>query len=193
MKVAEMLDTSVPLMNQRHEVVRARLSSLFNYAVPMVQEYVPGYEEALYFRQEGPHTMVAGVHSNDVLDSLATEDPDQYARVVEWDTVERVAVGLSARLLVDNLGFAEGWTGLYPASRDGKYIVGPHKRDESIVTVGGLGGSGLASGLAVGRVAAEWAVLGDPVSLACARELVPDRDTLSEAGSGQRLPNEARA
>ena len=41
---------------------------------------------------------------------------------------------------VDGLGFETGWTGLYPISSDGDFVVGPYESDETIFACGGLGG-----------------------------------------------------
>jgi sarcosine oxidase subunit beta len=79
---------------------------------------------------------------------------------------------------VDGLGFEPGWTGLYPISSDGQFVIGPYEHDATIVAAGGLGGNGVTSGVALGRVATEWAVLGEPTSVVGTEALLPDRPSL---------------
>jgi glycine/D-amino acid oxidase-like deaminating enzyme len=67
------------------------------------------------------------------------------------------------------------WAGLYPLSPDGAPAVGPHGRKPTVVAVAGAGGSGLQSSPALGRIAAEWIVYGEPRTIPEASKLLPDR------------------
>jgi glycine/D-amino acid oxidase-like deaminating enzyme len=178
MAVGELIGQPLPLVNQRHEVIKVQLPPAVDYTVPMVQEYIPGEEEAGYFRQDGPSSMIAGMHTYAAMDKLGSADPETYRKAVTWDTWEAVAEHVSNRLMVEGLGFETGWTGLYPISADGEYVVGPYEADETMIACGGFGGQGLTAGVSVGPLAAEWAVHGEPRSLPGAAAWLPDRPGL---------------
>lgn len=181
MEIGERLGHPFPLVNQLHEVIKVKLPPAVDYTVPMVQEYIPGEEEAAYFRQDGPASMIAGMHTYAALDKLGSADPDDYQRTVTWDTWEAVARHVNERLVVEGLGFETGWTGLYPISADGEYVVGPYESDPTVIACGGFGGQGLTAGVSVGPLAAEWAVHGEPRGLPGAAAWLPDRESLREA------------
>ncbi len=176
--VGELLGHPLPLVNQLHEVIKVKLPPAVDYTVPMVQEYIPGEEEAGYFRQDGPGGMIAGMHTYAALDRLGSADPDDYRHAVTWETWEAVAQHVSDRLEVEGLGFETGWTGLYPIGADGDYVVGPYEADPTVIACGGFGGQGLTAGVSVGPLAAEWAVYGEPRSLSGAVAWRPDRPGL---------------
>jgi sarcosine oxidase subunit beta len=177
-RIGDLLGAPLPLVNQVHDVIKVRLPEGFSYVVPMVQEYIPGYEEAIYFRQDGPDSMICGEHTYAILDKLGSEEPDGYRKTVPFEIWEGVARRVSSRFPVEGLGFQPGWTGLYPISADGQFIVGPYEHDASIIAFGGLGGSGVTSGLGLGPVAAEWAIFGEPRTIPGVAELLPDRPSL---------------
>lgn len=175
-RVAALLGHELPLVPQVHEVVQVRLPRALGYTVPMINLYMPGDRgEALYFRQDGPDTLIAGMHTYLVQEQLATADPDHYRRRVADSYVERVAEALTDRFLVDDLGFKPGWTGLYPLTVDGAFLVGPHEQDGTVIACAGFGGTGVTAGPVCGFIAAEWALLGEPVSIPGAGALLPDR------------------
>lgn len=184
-RIGEVLGAPLPLVNQLHEVVKVKLPPVVDYTVPMVQEYIPGESEAGYFRQDGPDSMIAGMHTYAALEQLGSADPDDYQKAVEWATWEAVAQHVSSRLPVDGLGFETGWTGLYPISADGEFVVGPYESDETVFACGGLGGQGLTAGLAVGPAVGEWIVLGAPETIPGVEQFRPDRPGLAAAASGK--------
>ena len=51
--------------------------------------------------------------------------------------VHEVALQVSERLQVNDLGFKYGWNGLYPLSADGDFQVGPYQADPTVVVVAG--------------------------------------------------------
>lgn len=175
-EVGELLGHSLPLVNQAQEVIRVELPAAVDYAVPMVQEYIPGEERAGYFRQAGPGEMIAGVHTYAATE-VGSADPDAFEEAVAWETRDAVARHVGNRLPVEGLGFEPGWRGLYPVSTDGEFVVGPYEADPSVVACGAFGGQGLTSS-AAGRVAAEWIVFGEPRSLPAATSWLPDRPGL---------------
>jgi sarcosine oxidase subunit beta len=180
-RVGELLDAPLPLVNQVHDVVKVKMPERITYTVPMVQEYIPGDEQAIYFRQDGPHNLIGGEHTYAMIEELGSADPDDYRRTIPWETWESVAKRVADRLPVEDLGFEPGWTGLYPISADGQFIFGPYEHDPTIIAAGGMGGHGLTSGIALGRVAAEWAVLGEPQTVSGTDVLLPDRPSLRPA------------
>ena len=65
------------------------------------------------------------------------------------------------------------WAGIYPMRPDGRPVVGPHDGRASVVTVAGAGGSGLQSSPALGRIAADWILDGQPMAIPEAAALRP--------------------
>lgn len=179
-KVGEMLEAPLPLVNQVHDVVKVKLPEGVDYTVPMVQEYIPGDDVAIYFRQDGPDSLICGEHTYSVVQDLGSADADDYRKTIPWEVWESVAKRVSSRLEIKKMGFEPGWTGLYPISADGDFIIGPYEHDSSIIAAGGLGGNGLTSGTTLGRVAAEWAVLGEPEMVSGTEVLLPDRPSLRQ-------------
>jgi glycine/D-amino acid oxidase-like deaminating enzyme len=182
-RVGAWLNAPAPLTPQVHEIVQVRLPKRLTYQVPMTQEYIPGYEEAAYFRQDGEQSLIAGMHTYDVLDELSVADPDDYRRKVTDDYVEAVAERVVDRLLIDDLGFAPGWTGIYPLSADGQFIVGPYENAPGVIACAGLGGHGVNGGVAVGPLAAEYAIFGEARSIQGAEAMLPDRQSLRTPGA----------
>jgi glycine/D-amino acid oxidase-like deaminating enzyme len=165
-KIAGLLGVQMPVIPQVHEVVQVKLPRELGYVVPMVNLYMPGMAgEALYFRQDGPDSLIAGMHTYLFQAELSTADPDSYRKKVSEEYLYAVAETLSERFLVDDLGFKPGWTGLYPISPDGQFMIGPHAENPTIIAAGGMGGVGVTSGSIVGFAAAEWALQGSPTTV----------------------------
>jgi sarcosine oxidase, subunit beta len=175
-QVGELLGHPLPLVNQAQEVFEVSLPATVDYALPMVQEYIPGGEQATWFRQSAEGGLIAGMHTYSAIER-GSADPESYEASVSWATQGPVSRRVSSRLRVDGLDFQPGWPGLYPVSTDGAFVVGPYEADPSIVACGGFGGQGLTSS-SVGRVTAEWIVRGEPRSLPAAAAWLPDRPAL---------------
>jgi sarcosine oxidase, subunit beta len=191
-KVAGLFDEHVPLMSQRHQVCQVSLSQAAPYRLPVVQEYVPGTAGlAPYFREEGPAQLIAGLHTHQAMADASSENPDSYRRQVDADYVEEVAAALHHRMpALAGPAIAGGWSGLYPLSPDGNPQIGPHSKQPTLVAACGGGGVGLTLGLIYGQLAAEWAVLGEPVSIAGTEIYLPDRVTLQAT---TQLPRHAES
>jgi len=178
-QVGRLLGHEAPVEPEVHEVVHVKLPRKLDYTMPFVNFYMPGSSgEAVYFRQEGVD-LIAGMHTYDSVPGLLVQDPDNYSPPNSQEYLVTVAEQVSARLKIDDLGFREGWFGLYPLSRDGLFQVGPYAGDESVLVVAGLGGVGVTTGPTLGALAAEWAVLGKPVTVPGADCLLPDRPSLA--------------
>ncbi len=180
-QIGEMLGAPLPLVSQVHDVIKVSVPEHITYTVPMVQEYIPGDEVAIYFRQDAPHSLICGEHTYAIEERFESVDPDDYRKTIPWETWEGVAQRVAARLPIEDLGFEPGWTGLYPISADGQSVFGPYEHDASVIAAGGMGGHGLTTGVCLGRVAAEWAILGQPRSISGGEQLLPDRPSLREA------------
>ena len=179
--VGDLLGAPMPIDNQLHEVIKVSVPRGAR-PVPVVQGYVPGGDGGIYFRAEHDGMLLAGLHTYTSDPDLRVDDPDRFRRGIEMDSVARVGEGVEGRLAVDGLGFAAGWTGLYPTSPDEEPFVGPYAEAPGVIAVGGLGGFGITYGLSLGRAAAEWAVLGEAPSLPhVARFLPADRVGLPRA------------
>jgi glycine/D-amino acid oxidase-like deaminating enzyme len=175
-QVGLLLEAPIDLIPQRHQVCLAVLGEPLGYRMPSVMDYIPGSGDVgLYFRDEGGNQLLAGLHTNDVLEGVC-DDPDEYKRSADNEYVEEVAAKLLARLpgLAD-IGLRPGWAGLYPNSPDGEFIVGSRKDRPEVVMACGVGGLGLYTSPMVGRLAAEWAVYGEPRSFDRGEDFAPDR------------------
>ncbi len=180
--VARALGVEMPLCPQRHQAVVVELSRRLPYTMPMVMDYAPrSGDVGLYFRQEGKQQLIAGLHSEEVINDV--DDPNTFRRDVDEDFVEKVASKLASRLprLADS-GFSGGWAGLYPVSPDGRPIVGPAVGSDSVVLAGGAGGSGIQISPAVGELVADWITGGTGKTISGADALSPRRESLYRAG-----------
>lgn len=178
---AELLGVTQHVVNERHQI--CVLESRSERNIPAVQTYVPGSgQEAIWVRPEGPGRFLTGLHTQEIrtADGSGGEHPFDFRKSVEDAYIEAVAEAFDFRMPGwDDVGITGGWSGLYPVSPDGRFQVGPYRDKPNVLAVGALGGVGLTNALAVGRIAAEWIVDGEPAVFSFAKELVPDRASLS--------------
>lgn len=174
-EVGERLGVPVTIDNQLHEIVVFTVPSLSEVVIPTVQTYFPGSgEDALYVRPEGPGRFLVGLHSYESTGTSVA--PGTASRQVTDNYLEKIAEATIDRFPGwDTVEIESGWGGIYPLSLDGEFIIGPHQPDGRIVTLGGLGGVGLTVCAAAGRVAAEWAVLGESRLFDFTESLLPNR------------------
>ena len=179
-KIGDMLGHRAAVRPEIHQVVMVKLPESVNYTVPMCNFYMPGQSgEGIYFRQDGPGAMIAGLHTYDSVPGHAVDDPENFSPPDGDEEFLRVAEMVSERLKVEGLGFREGWFGLYPLSADGLFQIGPYEADPSVIVAAGLGGVGMVSGPALGAVVAEWALKGKPITVPQAEQCLPDRPSLA--------------
>jgi sarcosine oxidase, subunit beta len=177
--IGKMLGHAAPIKPEVHEVIKVKLPHKLSYVVPMCNFYMPGQQSAgVYFRQDGEDSLIAGLHTYASVDGLEVTDPDNFSPPDGDEGFLQAAMQLQERLPIENLGFRPGWSGLYPISADGQYLIGPYKADPSVIIAGGMGGVGVTSGAAIGAVAADWAMLGKPVTVPRAEACLPDRESL---------------
>jgi sarcosine oxidase subunit beta len=109
-------------------------------------------------------------------------NPDDYARSADEEFLETVARLLSSRLpALSDSGLAHGWAGVYPISPDGIPQVGPGGDDPTVITAGGVGGSGIQLSPVIGELVADWIMFGEPRSISDGRALSPARPSLEFA------------
>jgi sarcosine oxidase subunit beta len=163
-EVGELLGAPVELLPERHQALHVRLGRELEYRMPSVMDYIPSSGSlGLYFRDEGPGRLIAGLHTEEVVEATDA-----------LEFTERVAERFAERLpgLADaQLG--DVWSGIYPMTPDGRPVVGPAPGCPGIVTVAGAGGSGLQSSPALGALAADWIVHGEPRAIPEAGALAP--------------------
>ncbi len=172
-RVGRLLGCELGLAPQRHQACLVRLPRELSYVMPSVMDYTPGSgERGLYFRDEGPGRLIAGLHGEEASGEPA--DPDSFARGVDEEFEEALARKLASRLpgLVDAT-LAGGWAGLYPVSVAGGPLVGPLSGDAPVIVAGGAGGSGIQLSPVLGELVADWVLHGEPRVVTGARELAP--------------------
>jgi sarcosine oxidase, subunit beta len=173
-RVGNLLGASSPIAPQRHKALFVHLDEPLGYVMPSVMNYVPssgGY--GLYFRDDGPTRLVAGLHTEEPLHDVV--DPDRWPRGNDHDYIVEVARQLEHQLprLADTAHLDGVWAGLYPISPDGKPTVGPYRDRPRVIAALGGGGSGFQSAPALGRLAADWILNGEPHSIPGATALLP--------------------
>jgi sarcosine oxidase subunit beta len=173
-RIGEMLGAPFEVNPERHQVCVVHRSKPFGYTVPEVMDYVPGSgDNGLWFRQEREDQLLVGLHSNETVGAHRA-DPDSYFRGVDADHHEVLAEMLLERLpKLEDLTLQTGWSGIYPVSADSQIVVGPSSPDPTVVIAGGLGGVGVHTAPAVGQIAADWILDGQPS--------MPFADTFSPA------------
>lgn len=182
-RVGELLGVATPLEPQRHQAVVVHLAEALSYTMPSVMDYTPHTgESGLYFRHERPGQLIAGVHSEEALDTVS--NPDEYARSADAEFLEEVAAKITDRLpTLSEASLAHGWAGLYPVSRDGVPQVGPNPGRESVISATGAGGSGIQLSPVIGELVADWIVDGEPRAVSAGRELAPGRASLQQTAA----------
>jgi sarcosine oxidase subunit beta len=164
-EVGELLGAPVEVLPERHQALHVRLPHELPYRMPSVMDYVPASGAlGLYFRDEGPGRLIAGLHTEEAVEHSVD------ALTFTEQVAERFADRLPA---LAGAGLGDVWSGVYPMSPHGAPVVGPAREDPSIVTVAGAGGSGLQSSPALGAIAADWIVHGEPRTIPAARSLAP--------------------
>jgi sarcosine oxidase subunit beta len=177
-EVGMLLGTRIKLLPQRHQVALAHLPRPLAYSMPSVMDYIPhsgGY--GLYFRHDTRSRLLVGLHTEEPLHDIV--DPNTYSRTTDYTFLEALAEKVALRLpLLAGIRLAPGWAGLYPVSPDGIAQVGPTPGRDTVISACGVGGSGLQTSPAIGRLAAEWIVFGEPRSIPAAGLLTPRRGSL---------------
>lgn len=185
-KVGDLLGAPAAVLPQRHRALVAHLPRALDYLMPSVMDYIPASgRQGLYFRHETARSMIAGLHTEDVLHDIV--DPDGYPTGADTSYMAEVGELLSSRLpSLADARLGNVWAGLYPISPDGSPGIGPYRDRPDVVAAFGGGGSGLQASPGMGRIAAEWIVHGEPATIPGAQVLVPDRPSLLETAVARR-------
>ncbi len=182
----------IEILPQRHQALMGRLAVPLDYAMPSIMDYVPssgGF--GVYIRDDGPGRFIAGLHTEEVIHDIV--DPDEDGRDAPDEYVELVGERLAHRLPgLEDMRLGDVWAGIYPMRPDGRPVVGPHPGRPSVVTVAGAGGSGLQSSPALGRIAAEWILDGEPVHDPGRRRVPADRRVVDHPGPSRYHPRTCR-
>jgi glycine/D-amino acid oxidase-like deaminating enzyme len=157
------LGLTLPVDGYRRQLVQFEPPGPLRTPVPMVIDYVPGVErEGLYFRDDTPARIVAGLHWEVHGEAERPQDPDAFRQSVDWDYAERVAEALAARYRgAADFRVTGGWAGLYPLTPDTRPIVGPTPGVDGLYQALGGGGVGVQISPAVGAMVAELITTGE--------------------------------
>ena len=157
------LGLRLPVDGYRRQLVQFEPPRPLATPVPMVIDYVPGVEhEGLYFRDDTPARLVAGLHWEVHGDWERPEDPDAFRQAVDWDYSARVAEALAARYRgAGEFRVTGGWAGLYPLTPDTRPIVGPTPGLAGLYQSLGGGGVGVQISPAIGAMVADLVTTGE--------------------------------
>jgi sarcosine oxidase subunit beta len=139
---------------------------------PLGAGFFIGEGTGLNFRHEKPGELIAEVHQ---VTSWAPEDPDLYNNQCDEASRYKLAELLLERVPdLPGASLGRGWAGLYPATADGKPLIGPvDPAEPGLITAAGAGGYGIQLAPAIGQIAADWALRGAPESVPEAIRLAP--------------------
>jgi glycine/D-amino acid oxidase-like deaminating enzyme len=157
------LGLTLPVDGYRRQLVQFEPPRPLAGPVPMVIDYVPGVEaEGLYFRDDTPARIVAGLHLEVHGDWERPADPDAFRQAVDWDYTARVAEALAARYRgASEFRVTGGWSGLYPLTPDTRPIAGPTPGIAGLYQALGGGGVGVQISPAIGAMVADLVATGD--------------------------------
>jgi glycine/D-amino acid oxidase-like deaminating enzyme len=157
------LGLTLPVDGYRRQLVQFEPPRPLAGPVPMVIDYVPGVEaEGLYFRDDTPARIVAGLHWEVHGDWERPADPDAFRQAVDWDYTARVAEALAARYRgASEFRVTGGWSGLYPLTPDTRPIAGPTPGIAGLYQALGGGGVGVQISPAIGAMVADLVATGD--------------------------------
>lgn len=168
-RIGDAVGVALPVDGYRRQLVQFEPPRPLAAPVPMVIDYVPGVEaEGLYFRDDTPARLVAGLHWEVHGDWERPDDPDAFRQAVDWDYAARVAEALAARYRgAGEFRVTGGWAGLYPLTPDSRPIVGPTPGVAGLFQALGGGGVGVQISPAIGAMVADLIATG-------ATAVVPD-------------------
>jgi sarcosine oxidase subunit beta len=161
-RIGELAGVTLPVDGYRRQIVIFEPPAPFAEPVPFTIEYVPGVEqEGLYFRDDTPQRLIAGLHWEGHADWERPEDPDGYRQSSDWEYGARVADALARRFRgAEAFRVIGGWAGLYPLTPDSEPILGPVAAVPGFVTAIGAGGVGVQISPALGAIVADLVVDG---------------------------------
>jgi sarcosine oxidase, subunit beta len=161
-RIGRLVGAELPVDGYRRQIVIFEPPAPFAAPVPMVVDYVPGVEqEGLYFRDDTPRRLIAGLHREGHGDRERPEDPDAYRQDADGDYAARVAELLAARYRgAGELSRTGGWAGLYPLTPDSLPILGEMPGLRGFYNAIGGGGVGVQTSPAIGAILADLVTAG---------------------------------
>ncbi len=156
-QIGRLLGVELPVDGYRRQIVIFEPPESLTYPVPMIVDYVPGVErEGLYFRDDAPRRLIAGLHWEGYGDWERPEIPEAYRKDSDWDYAVRVSELLSTRYpAASRFTVHGGWAGLYPLTPDSQPIIGEMPGVRGIYNAIGAGGVGVQTSPAVGAIIAD--------------------------------------
>jgi glycine/D-amino acid oxidase-like deaminating enzyme len=160
--VGRLAGVELPVDGYRRQIVIFEPPEPFARPVPMIVDYVPVIErEGLYFRDDTPRRLIAGLHWEGHGDWERPEVADAFRLDADWDYAARVAELLSARYPPASRFTAQGgWAGLYPLTPDSEPIIGEIPGLPGLYNAIGAGGVGVQTSPAIGAVVADLVTSG---------------------------------
>ncbi len=167
--VGALAGLEVPVDGYRRQIVVFEPPVPFPAPVPMVVDYVPGVEqEGLYFRDDTPRRLIAGLHREGSGADERPDSPDAFRADADWEYTARVAGALGARYReAAGLRVTGGWAGLYPLTPDSLPVLGEAAAVPGFYNAVGGGGVGVQISPALGEIVADLVTKG-------ATSLLPD-------------------
>jgi sarcosine oxidase subunit beta len=161
-RIGEMVGLRVPVDGYRRQIVVFEPPEPLPTPVPMVVDYVPGVEQpGLYFRDDTPRRLIAGLHWEGYAAAERPEEPDAFRQDADWEYAARVAEALATRYRdAARLRVSRGWAGLYPLTPDSLPIVGEASGVPGFYNAVGGGGVGVQISPALGALVADLVVKG---------------------------------
>jgi sarcosine oxidase subunit beta len=155
-RVGRMVGLQVPVDGYRRQVLVLEPPEPFSRGLPFVIDYVPGDENpGLYFRGDGPHRLLVGMHEEGYFPDESCENPDQFSHTIDFDYQAELWEKLVRRLPWSaDLRAKGGWAGLYPLTPDTKFIVG-ESAVKGFFNAAGGGGVGVQCSAGIGAMVTE--------------------------------------
>jgi glycine/D-amino acid oxidase-like deaminating enzyme len=162
-QIGHLLGIELPVDGYRRQIVVFEPPEPLPAPVPMVIDYVPGVErEGLYFRDDTPSRLIAGLHWEGHGDWEHPENPDAYRQDSDWEYALRVSERLAARYRrAPTLAVRSGWAGLYPLTPDSEPILGETPEVRGLYHAIGAGGVGVQISPALGAIVADLVTRGE--------------------------------
>lgn len=161
-RVGQMAGLEVPVDGYRRQILILESDHPFSRSVPFAIEYVPGEAApGLYFRQDGPARLIAGMHREGHGDDESPENPDRFSKGIDWEYAAELREQLVTRYpSAEALKPNGGWAGLYPLTPDTKFIIGQAGTVNGFYNAAGGGGVGVQTSAGIGAMAADLIVHG---------------------------------
>jgi sarcosine oxidase subunit beta len=161
-EVGKLVGLRLPVDGYRRQIVSFEAPGPLARPVPMVIDYVPGLEEeGLYFRDDAPTRLIAGLHREVHGEGEAPANPDAFREGHDWGYAERVAGALATRYPpAAAFAVTRGWAGLYPLTPDSEPILGEAPGVAGFWNAVGGGGVGVQISPALGAIIADLVVDG---------------------------------